>query len=109
MATRRPVNPPSPQPGIEASSSPESKYERAVYQPSDTSWGSVAAIVAVILFVFWFTDRVERIIKEDIKPIDDKIVSLHEKFDKFEDTYAEDKLNHLKEFHINRSSADGDE
>ena len=114
MAARQ-VEPPPGRPSfdIEAGNKPETDFQRAVHQPLAISWGSVAAVVTVISIVvssiFWLDGRIEQNIEEEIKPVSDKVTSLHTKFDSFEATYAEDKLNHLKEFHTVRNGIDGDD
>lgn len=83
------------------------------------SWRAVAPIVTIIGVivavagsivgsVFWLTDRVEQQIEREIRPINDAVTSMNTKFDRFESTYAEDKLGHIKEFHINRSGTGDD-
>ena len=74
---------------------------------------SVTAILTIGSIVFYFllqsiavqtTDQVEETLEKEIKPLADSISGLHVKFDKLKDNHSEDRINHIKEFHVSRSS-----
>ena len=78
---------------------------------------SITAILAIGSVVFYFllqsiavqtTEQVEKTLEKEIKPLADSISGLHVKFDNLKDGHSEDRINHIKEFHVSSNSAGDD-
>ena len=82
--------------------------QQVVHPSHNIPWGTVSAVIAIVLFIFWFSDRLEKSVEEEIKPVSESVSLLHTKFDTFKDVYNNDKLDHLKEYHADGAST-GDE
>ena len=99
--------------GIEAGSSDTAQTQAAVAQ-TDNWPAIISATVAIIVAGWVFSDRMEEKIEKSAdrmqgkmenatSPVKESLDSLHNRFVEFEKAYAQDRINHLEEHHINAS------